>query len=156
MKFSIATARLTRPADAAVYAAGDLIANSITAGSVLPLVFEGVKRGIILRALIGKSGPIVTNAQFRLHLFSRGTLTFANGDNGVLSCNGAADYLGAMEGTLGLAFTDSGMGIATPISGMGSGILLMSGSLFGVLEARAAYTPISAEVFTVQLEIEEI
>jgi hypothetical protein len=109
-----------------------------------------------LRALLGKSGPIITNAQFRLHLFSRGSLTFANGDNGVLSLNGAASYLGALETTLGLAFTDSGMGIATPIAGAGSGILLMSGSVFGVLEARAAYTPISAEVFTVTLEIEEV
>jgi hypothetical protein len=36
----------TRPADATAYASGDIVANSVTAGSVVPLNFPNVSNGI--------------------------------------------------------------------------------------------------------------
>ena len=56
---SIATASFTRPADTTAYASGDLVANSTTAGSVIPMTFviRPENRGsMIRRARIKKSG----------------------------------------------------------------------------------------------------
>lgn len=155
MKVTISSARFTRPANTTAYASGDLAANSTTAGSVVPMEFTDAGRGRVARARLSKSGVSVTNAAFRLHLFARGALTFANGDNGVLSVNGAANYLGAMDVTIAQAFTDGATGVLTPISGHGPAIEIPSGTVFGVLEARGAYTPASGEIFTVSLEAEE-
>ena len=62
-----AVASFTRPDNATAYASGDLMANSTTAASVLPLRFMvGQKRGgvsgVILGARIAKSNQTVTNA----------------------------------------------------------------------------------------------
>ena len=152
-----AASQFTRPADTTAYAAGDLVANSTTAGSVTPLSFT-VSRvaggtGLIRRARLKKSGTSTTNAQFRLHLYASAP-TIANGDNGAWSTSGAATYLGAMDVTVDKAFTDGAAGQGVP--SMGSEIVfdLSSGTtLRGLLEARAAYTPGNAETFDCSLEV---
>jgi acetyl-CoA acetyltransferase len=66
---------ITRPADTTAYAAGDLVANSTTAGSVTPFIFDlSLGRGLaissIQRVRLFKSAASATLAQFILHLFA--------------------------------------------------------------------------------------
>lgn len=151
---AIPSASVTRPADTTAYASGDLVANSTTAGSVVPLAFYGATRGPglgaqIRRARVGKSGTSVTNATFRLHLFTASP-TVGSGDNAAISIStGAANYLGQIDVTVGQAFGDGAAGQAT------TEINFATSTLYGLLEARGAYTPASAEVFTVTLESAE-
>jgi hypothetical protein len=148
---------VTRPADVTAYASGDLVANSTVAGTVTPMSFKvarDAKRGVVVpRCRISKSGTNVTNAAFRLHLYAESS-TPANGDNGAFSTNKAGKYLGYLDVASMQAFSDGAAGIGVP--GQGSAMLMqpVAGSLvlYGLLEARGAYTPASAEVFTVTLE----
>lgn len=148
------TATFTRPADTTAYASGDLVANSVTAGSVVPMSFAigraAATGGMIRRAGILMTGTVLTNAQFRLHLYSASPVP-SNGDNGAWLTTLAANYLGAFDITCDKAFTDGAVGIGTPNSG--SEIDFTTQTVYGLLEARAAYTPISAEVFTPWLEV---
>lgn len=151
------SASFTRPADTTAYTIGDLIANSTTAASVVPMSFPIWKAGSgqtrITRARFVKSNTSPTLSAFRLHLYETSP-TVANGDNSAWSTDQAAHYLGNIDGpTVLFAFSDgcSLFGAATAGSEM---ILKLSAgaTIFGVLEARAAYTPASAEVFTIILE----
>jgi len=151
---SLISAGFTRPSDTTAYASGDLVANSTTAGSVVPMRFDisdGGDGGMIRRVRIIKSGTSVTSSSFRLHLYSSATITCANGDNGAWSTNQAANYFGAFDITVDKAMTDGAVGNGIPLVGteMNFGI----NTYYGLLEARGAYTPSSAEVFTVELEV---
>jgi hypothetical protein len=105
MSRNIVSARFTRPSDTTAYASGDLVANSTTAGSVVPMSF-----------------PAWSTSQ-------------------------AASYLGSVDVTVDKAFTDGAAGLATVEINCGGP------NLYGLLEARGAYTPTSAGVFNVTLEI---
>ena len=149
----------TRPADTTAYADGDLIANSTTAGSVVPLLFvvPGPHQGIrILGARISKTDETdVANTQMTLHFYTDSP-TCANGDNGAWSTD-LAGYVGShASGAVMTAFTDEAaikkdFG-ATPITAH----LDADSKLYALLEADAAYTPASAEVFTVRLWVEKL
>lgn len=150
----------TRPADTTAYAIGDLVANSTTAGSVTKLTFANVVRqqgggGMLRRARLRKSGVATSNAVFRLHLWSASPATVTNGDNGAFSISGSADYLGAIDITIDQAFTDGAVGYGIPRVGgeINLDIPSTGTTIYGLLEARAAYTPTSAEVFAVEVEI---
>lgn len=151
---AVVSDNFTRPANTTAYASGDLVADNATAGSVTPMSFEigrtGTAGGMIRRARLLKSGTGVTNALFRLHLYSASP-TVANGDNGAWSSNKAADYLGSIDVSVDKAFTDGAAGNGQP--GVGSEINFTDQTVYGLLEARGAYTPASAEVFTVDLEV---
>jgi hypothetical protein len=144
-------ASVTRPADTTPYASGDLVANSTTAGSVVPLNLSALSTGPglcsqIRRVVLSKTGVSVTNAAFRVHFFTTGTITAANGDNGAISTSGAANYLGSVDVTVGQAFTDGAVGVATCEINTGAA------ALYALIEARGAYTPASAEVLTLRVE----
>lgn len=150
----------TRPADTTAYASGDLVANSTTAGSVAAVELRGLGHApsgsaMVRRVGIRKSGTSTTNASFRVHLFLTGSITCANGDNGAFSTNNAADYLGYADVTVGQAFTDGSVGFAAPAIGSEFMVRLepSSQSIYALVEARAAYTPASAEVFTVLVDM---
>lgn len=154
----IVSARFTRPADTTAYASGDLVANNTTAGSVVPLNLKDASRGPshagrIRRVRIRKSGTSTTNAAFRVHLYAVASITCANGDNGAFSTNGAANYLGQVDVTVGQAFTDGAGGDA--IADISFRTPSDSSNLSALIEARGAYTPASAEVFTVAIEVEQ-
>lgn len=152
------TATITRPADTTAYAAGDIIANSTTAGSIVPMQFPlggnnmpGATR--ITRVRFAKSGTTNTLSQFRLHLY--GSLPAAvNGDNAAWSTTGAANYLGSIDGPTTLnAFSDGCAGVGAAVAGSEILVRLNSGTvIYGLLAALAAYVPASAETFTVTLE----
>jgi hypothetical protein len=153
-------ASFTRPADTTAYASGDLVANSTTAGSVSPLsltvapVNNGT--GVIRRVWLQKSGTSLTNASFRVHLYAQSTaITCANGDNSAWSTNSVAGYIGSYDVTMDRAFTDGAKGFGLPSIGQELFFAAPNGTraILALLEARAAYTPASAEVFTLTAEV---
>lgn len=155
-------ATFTRPADTTAYASGDLVANNTVAASVVAMTFavdNCTGRGKVRRARIAKSAASLTNAQFRLHLYTAAP-TATNGDNGVWLTT-TSGYLGSlsMAAAMSKAFSDGAQDAATPDVGSEiefSGVNGPGAVLYGLLEARGAYTPASAEVFTVALEIAQI
>lgn len=151
------TATFSRPADTTAYASGDLVANSTTAGSVVPLSWSVARvtagSGMIRRARFRKTNTVLTNASFRLHLYTSAP-TPSNGDNGVWLTDQSATYLGAIDVTFAKAFTDGCAENGVPNTGSEINFALASGqTIYGLLEARAAYTPTSGETFTVDLEV---
>jgi hypothetical protein len=133
------SASFTRPADTTAYASGDLMANSTTAGSVVAMTFSPVTKGSgrsaqIRRVRVSKTGTSVTNASVRLHLYTTSSITAANGDNGAWSTDKAANYVGSVDVTIDKAMTDGAAGNAT------CEFNINSLSLYGLLEARGAYT----------------
>lgn len=163
MAIKLISGSFTRPADTTAYASGDLVANSTTAGSVAAISLRGLgvtggASSIIRRIKLHKSGTSTTNASFRVHFFRSAPATVTNGDNGVFSVSGVADYIGAMDVTIDRAFTDGAAGFGVPIVGSEFLVRLAgtSQTIHALIEARAAYTPSSAEVFTLTLdELEE-
>lgn len=151
------SANFTRPADTTAYASGDLVANSTTAGSVTPMSFSDGARssqayGLIRKARLKKSdGTDVANASFRLHLYTSSP-TCTNGDNGAWLTTHSG-WLGAIDITTGTAFSDAAGGNGAPNFGSEMNFRIGGGTIYGLLEARGAYSPASEEVFTVTLEI---
>lgn len=147
------SASFIRPNDATPYTSGDLVANSTTAGSVLAMIFEANKDLLqVRRVRIRKSGTGVTGAQFRLHLYDASPLPPTNGDNGVW-LTPVASYLGFVDVTIDKAFSDGAAGQGAPTVGAEINVNTAADlKVYGLLEARGAYTPANNEVFTVTLE----
>lgn len=152
-----ARASITRPADTTAYASGDLVAHSTDAGLVEPFVFAVGRlpggSGMVRRVRLVKTDVATANASFRLHLYAA-IPRVANGDNGAWSSDGAANYLGSLDVSTDRAFTDGAAGQGDPTNGAEINFVLAEGQrvLYGLLEARGAYTPGSAEKFTPTLE----
>lgn len=157
MQIGNISATFTRPADTTAYSVGDLIANSVTAGSVVPMAFKldnsfPMGQFRLTRARIYKNGVAVSNANFRLHLY-QALPAVTNGDNGAWLSSGAANWLGNIDIPSMLAFSDGASGSGSAAAGSELLIRMASGTVvYGLLVALAAYTPASAEVFTVVLE----
>lgn len=158
------TSAFTRPADTTAYASGDLVANSTTAASVVALSWvigsPDTRKGFVRRVRMYSDQNNTTNASFRLHLYSTNPVATAptNGDNGALAVATVginASYLGSVDITLDRVInTADAWGVGVP--GAGAEVNYDIGSattLYGLLEARAGYTPASAEVLTVVPEI---
>lgn len=151
-----AAATITRPSDTTAYASGDLIANSTTAGSVTPfsfLVADAGGCGVIYSCRIDKSDATAAITSARMHFFTVSPLV-ANGDNGAFQPTLKAGYLGSYDLAIDRKFSDGyvGFGVAStekrPFK-LATDVV----TLYGLLEARAAYTPVSAEVFTAYVDI---
>lgn len=134
-----------RPADATAYAVGDLIANSTTAGSVVPLTFASAgATGTITGVVVNKSGSAV--AQVRVH-FMKTAHAVTNGDNGgiVFTAIDLDNYLGSMDVNLSDLAGGGVMGEAYGAIDYATA----AGSIYAFLEALSAFTPASAETLTV-------
>lgn len=143
----------TRPSDTTAYAAGDLVANSTTAASVVPLTWNtsspsGAFKIMGVRLL--KTAASVTNAQFRVHLYSATPTIATAGDNSAFASNvsGNAGWLGSFDGTMVASHADGAAVVCLPTLQVPSRVA-EGAALFGLVVALAAYTPASAEVFTV-------
>jgi len=151
----VVSANFTRPANTTAYASADLVANNTTAGSVTPLSWtvgrSSPGRCWITAARLKKSNTSTTNASFRLHLFTSSP-TVTNGDNGVFTLN-EQNHIGTIDLTALFAFSDSALAYGAANYGPIAVDLSGSQTLYGLLEARAAYTPGSSEVFTVNLTV---
>lgn len=155
----IPTANFTRPADTTAYAVGDMVANSTTAGSVVPMSFTvntASGRAIyISRAVLKKSTTGVTAPNFRLHLYTA-SATIASGDNAAYSTTQSGHFcdIDINMPTTDL-FSDANDGIGAPNVGTVCSIVPTAQIIYGLIEARGAYAPGNAEVFTVNLEVHE-
>lgn len=152
---AVLAASTIRPADTTAYASGDLVANSVTAGSVVPFTFVvGDIAGAtcrIRRLRLRKNSISVTNAAFRVH-FYRASPICANGDNAAWSTDSFDQYVGFIDVTMDKAFTDgaTGFSVVTEIN-----FTTVATSIYCLVEARGAYTPVSAETITLVLEYEQ-
>jgi hypothetical protein len=150
----------TRPNNTTPYSTGQLVANAVTAGAVVPMSFNVGGNSMpgqfrLSRIRLFKSGTSNTNAQFRLHLYAA-LPSAANGDGGTWSSNQGAAYLGSIDVTGLKSFTDGCADVGDDAAGSEHWIRLPAGTAFyGLLEARAAYTPLANEQFTVTLETVE-
>lgn len=150
------SAAVVRPADITAYVSGDLLANSTTAGSVVPLSWSvgRVAAGSLMvrRVRLRKTSTSITAAKFRLHLYASSP-TVTNGDNGAwLSTQ--SGYLGFVDVTMDRAFSDGAAGEGAPTIGSEVGVKLAAGqTVYGLIEVRDAYTPASGETVTAELEV---
>ena len=152
----ITSTTITRPADTTAYASGDLIANSTTAGSVTPFVMRvPYGRGLkIHRVGVSRNDTDVANASFRVH-FYKDSPTVTNGDNGawlsiVAGHQGFVDVVGTSP-----AFSANALAYGVYVNNsVYAPLYVLTDTdryLYALLEARAAYTPASAETFTLSL-----
>lgn len=150
----LSSATFNRPANVTPYTLGDIVNDSTTAPTYM--TFTNVTRiaagsGVVRIVKLRKSGTSVTNAMFRLHLFSSAPGSLAT-DNNALAFSGSASWLGAMDVTVEQAFTDGAAGLGGPRVGSELYVKLAAGqTIYGVLEARLGYTPVSGETFAVDL-----
>lgn len=156
---------LTRPADTTAYASGDLVANSTTANLVTPFRFQAASRQTGYKSIVRRAGLLVsqnllTNGTFRLHFFSAAP-TVTNGDNGALDiASNLVKYMGYKEIILSQGGTGQGaIGWSSPVATNNSGDPQFMGAqsqdIWGLLEARAAYVPASAQTMQALLELDQ-
>lgn len=140
------TVSFTRPADTTAYTAADLVANSTTAGSVVPMQFKTPNGGRIERVRLTKTNTVLTNATFNLYLYESSP-TVTNGDNGAFSST-ESGFLGvvALNASTSQTTSDKATVVATV-----SPPIYTTGNIFGLLRAEGTYTPTSGEVFNVTL-----
>jgi hypothetical protein len=153
-QLTAASAVFTRPNNTTAYSSGQTVADSTTAGSCHPLIFLIPTANFKLQRVgMVKSGSGNTNAQFRLHLYSNAP-TLANGDGATWSTTQSA-YLGDIDVDMSIrAFTDNAQGFGLFATSDVPAYLALNPStltIYGVLEARGAYTPLANEIFTVTL-----
>lgn len=151
----------TRPANVTAYAAGDAISDDTTTPTAL--TFTGPARlpeygGAIRAVTVHKSDQDLTNADFDLLLFDTSPAVAGFDDNAALAITDAefANCVGRV------AFTGSSDGVSVVTGDLYVKqnlyipfVVGTTNALYGVLVARAAYTPASGEVFTVTLHIDQ-
>lgn len=155
----ISSATTTRPNDTSAYTAGDLVANSVTAASVVPLswVVTGDSPFFISRIRLQKSSTGMTNPSFRLHVFDSIPAITTTGDNGaiVADVTGVTKWLGSYAGTMATAFLDGSAVDCLPTQAIFARTYFGGpGTLYGLIEATAAYAPGAQEIFTATLYLE--
>lgn len=142
----------TRPADTTAYAVGDLVGNSTSALTAIELTHAALatgRGGWLLSLILSKDGTTVTNATFRAHFWTKQPATSPGNDNagfGMKYAN-ADHYLGYLDFPTMEVGTGSNTGARAILVNQNFPYKCDATSLFWVLEARAAYTPASAEKF---------
>lgn len=154
------SASFTRPANTTAYAAGQLMANSTTAASVVVPSFTRFSKsgsyypvGVILQ----KSGSSATNASFRVHLYNTQPTISTTGDGGTYNSvvNGNAGWLGSYDGTMVASHADGCSVTCTPTEGLIDGYADgQNPTVWALVEVRGAYTPTSGEIITLRLLVE--
>lgn len=159
-KISTPTSVLTLPSGTPSYAAGQLIASSATAGSVVVPSFTAAQRsaggGSIPRVrLYSNHTTGLDGIQLDIDLWSAAP-TFTNGDNAAYAvATGAAGYLGSVRITMVQA-TDGAYGIATPNIGDAIFFALASGAaIFWTMRSVGAWPRQASKTFTIQPEIQQ-
>lgn len=151
----------TRPSNTTVYAAGQLIANSVTAASVVPLTWNTSSPSgqfYIAGCWLRKTTASITLAQFRVHFFSATPTIATTGDAGVFASvvTGASLWLGSMDGTMVASMANGAAVNCVPTEGLVTPVRMAeAAAIFALIEARAAYAPGNAEVFTLSPLIEQ-
>lgn len=166
---ALAATELTRPSDTNAYAVGDAIANSTTAGSVTPLQFTVARStggaGRIIGAKLAVNSATAFGAM-RLHLFN--TTPFAaagfQADNAALALTYTAvktgsagtnpNYIGYIDFTTFTALSSAAVSIGvSDLTELNFDTPAGVSVIFGLLEARAIFTPASAETFNISFDV---
>lgn len=158
MVSEVVSASITRPTDTTQYGVGEVIDAATGAGiTFVDVVRTPGAKGVITGAAIIDSANQSTKPSIELWLFNA-PLTAYDNDNAVFTPTDAdlANRVGV------ITFPNTFVGDAT--SGASGNAVYQSDqivlpfetvtrALYGVLVVRNAYTPVSAEIFTVQLQI---
>jgi len=151
----VAQATVTRPSDTTQYTAGDVVADSTSAAVILE--FGDVAKfpgwgGIINAATLVDSVAAATKPDFDLYLFHT-TVVMENDNAAWDPSDTEATYLIGIISFLGSNFETMGANGAIQVQNIGLPYQTLGGGtkIYGILVARNAYTPASAEVFTVKL-----
>lgn len=155
------SATFTRPADTTTYASGDAVTNSTSAGVAMQFAGAGqfpAIKGNITRAVVQKSTNTTSNTSGVLLLFSADP--GAVNDNAAVSLAYAAvspSYIGAV--TIATATVPTGLAYAVSDNTLTTALPItipsaLSGTIYGVFVATAAYAPGSAEVFLVTIYVQ--
>lgn len=162
-------ADFTRPADTTAYAAGDVIANSTSAATVITFpaaAGSGDNTGTIRSVLLVDGANQATKLNADLFLFNTAPASYGN-DNGAFTPTDAEmqNLVGvvSLDGTTaanlkeGDATSGAGGNVLIQQAGLSIPFRCAAGSrkLYGVLVARNSYTPVSGETFRVKLGIEQ-
>lgn len=156
------SANFTRPNDTNAYAAGDVVADSTSAATVLTFPLTGVGElgsCILQTATLISSANVSTKLEGRLWLFDTAPASYGN-DNEAMTLTDAE-----MRTALQIVQFATGSWCAgDATSGAGGNALCNaqalwlpinttkdSNAIFGVLEARNAYVPVAQERFDLRL-----
>lgn len=164
MRLYKTSASFTRPANTTAYTAGDLVANSTTAASVVPMIFAIPTQGFLPTSvkIEDANGDGSSTTIFSLMLYQYSP-TPVNGDNGVYNTNDAG-FLGSvivdctqygvastplLSSTVseGIASVDTNLLSIYPDDTAG----IETTQIYGLLQAINSYTPNSGTTFTVTL-----
>jgi hypothetical protein len=159
-KVKTLSASFTRPANTTQYTAKDAVGTATTN----VLTFTGASSGAgqggqITKVSILSDNITVTTKSFRLHFYTSAPTAIAdNAVNTVLYAN-AANYVGYVDlpasGTLEASGTGGGSYATVKVDPPLAYVTTTTGQLYGALEAIGAYTPASAEQFTVRVTVEQ-
>ena len=153
----------TRPSDTTAYAAGDVVCNSTSAPVIMTFagaVNTDFQMGVIAQATLIDSANQSTKLDAELWLFDT-TVTMDN-DNAAFTPTDAecATLVGIVPFSTaywksGDATAGAGGNAVCHVQGLSIpfNVVHASNALYGILVARNAYTPVSAESFTVRLHI---
>lgn len=151
---------LTRTADTNAYAVGDIVAQSVTAGSCSGVAIAAARAndltGMLRRCRVKVNDAAWLNAELYVHVF-KDPPTFTSGDNAAFASNlTESNYIGAFDVTLDRGFSDpfvKGIGVPRAGSEMNFDPHAGTQNLYFVIETRTAVTPGSAKVFSVVFEV---
>ena len=152
---------LTRPANTTAYAAGQLVASNVTAGSIvvpsLAVALNNAGSGIVkrLRLRASQTTGLTAATSFGVDLWTAAP-TFTNGDGGAyVVATGSASWLGTF--TFGSMFQagDGAFAAAAPDVGQEIWFVCGAGSsnLYWSLFTNSAFTPTSGETFVLTAEL---
>ncbi len=154
----------TRPADTTAYAAGDVVCNSTSAPVVI--TFTNCARinagsGLIVGAQLVDGAYVASTLAAELWLFDT-TITMDN-DNAVFTPTdaelqtlvGVIQFNNPLVGDATAGVGGNVVNLATLVNHIAFTTGAASRNLFGVLVARNAYVPISAETFDIRLRISQ-
>lgn len=169
----IVSATVTRPANTTAYTAGDALTDSTTAPSALTIT--GMARfngggGTIVAALLLDSANQATKPDLELWIFSASPVpdndnaVFTPSDAECATLVGIIEFRGVTKSYVGDATAGAGGNLIVPGTQGGTTIPTLAipfvcaaaqTALYGLFVVRNAYTPVSAEVFTAILFIEQ-
>ena len=159
---AVVSAEVTRATgDTTQYAINDVVNNSTDAGSATVFTFVNAGRvnggtGYITNVRLVKSTVTTTNAVFRVWLYGTAPTPLADNTPFTLLYANKAIRLGYVD----FSFTTEGSG-SDSASAAAYNVNLKfacaanSRDLYGVIEAKAAYTPASQEKFWVELTVDQ-
>jgi hypothetical protein len=163
IKIASAAAAKTRPADTTAYAAGDVINESTSAGTgwvFADSVTTPGGTGVIKRVYINDSAYVATNLSAELFLFD--TVVGVDNDNAAFTPTDAemltcVAVVPVSTGRPGDITAGAGGNSLLESADVNIPFKCASGSttLYGVLVARNAYVPVSGEIFTIRVIIQQ-